>query len=115
MKIFGRDPILWTTAIAAFVQFLTAYVFHLDVTAQGAAAAASIALFGIIGAVMLHDGTWAAATTTVIKTLIALGLALGLKLSPDLQSEIMLMVQGVLALLVRQQVTAPVAADGTRL
>jgi hypothetical protein len=112
MRVFGRDPLAWTTAIAALVQFLSAFVFHASVEQEGVIAAVSLAVFGLIGAVALHDGTWAAAVVTLIKAGIALGLAYGLAWAPEQQATVMFAVQAVLHLLVREQVTAPVDAAG---
>lgn len=112
MKIFGRDPVLWTGAIAAAVQFISAFLLPISVEAQGAIGAASVALFGFIGAAMLHDGTWAAALIAVLKAFIAVGLAFGLAWSPEQQALAMFLVQSVLSLIVREQVQAPVTATG---
>lgn len=114
-RIFGRDPVIWTTLVAAVVQFVSAFLIQVPSAAQGAIGAVAVALFGFIGAWKLHDGSWAQVGTVLLKALIALGLAFGLKWTADQQAEAMFLVQAVLALLVRQQVTAPVTALGTRL
>lgn len=112
MKILGRDPIVWSTAVAAVVQFISAFIVHVSAEAQGSIAAVAIAVLGFIAAASLHDGTWAQAGMTVIKALIALGLAFGLKWTPEQQAEVMFLVQATLSFLVRDQVTAPVTASG---
>jgi membrane associated rhomboid family serine protease len=112
MKVFGRDPLAWTTAIAALVQFLSAFVFHASVEQEGVIAAVSLAVFGVIGAIALHDGTWAAAVIALVKAGIALGLAYGLAWAPEQQATVMFAVQAVLTLIVRNQVTAPVNVNG---
>lgn len=112
MKVFGRDPLAWTAALAALVQFISAFVIHVSIEQQGVIAAVAVAVFGFIGAAKLHDGTWAAAAVTVVKALIALGLAFGLHWGPEQQSTILLVVQAVLTLFVREQVTAPVTSSG---
>jgi hypothetical protein len=114
-KILGRDPVLWMTAVAAVVQFISAFVVHVSVEAQGAIAGVTLAVLGLIGAAMLHDGTWAAAVVALFKAAIAAGLAFGLAWSPEQQAEMMFFVQAVLSLLVRQQVVAPVDASGGRI
>lgn len=111
-KIFGRDPVVWTTAIAALVQFLSAFVFHASVLQEGVIAAVALAVFGVIGAVALHDGTWAAALIALAKAGIALGLAYGLAWAPEQQATVMFAVQALLALFVRGQVTAPINSAG---
>jgi membrane associated rhomboid family serine protease len=112
MKVFGRDPLAWTTAIAALVQFLCAFVFHVSVEQEGVIAAVALAVFGVIGAVALHDGTWAAALMSLVKAGIAVGLAFGLHWAPEQQATVMFAVQAFLTLIVREQVTAPVNAAG---
>lgn len=112
MKIFGRDPLAWTTAIAALVQFLCAFVLHVSAEQEGVIAGVALAVFGVIGAIALHDGTWAAALMALVKAGIAVGLAFGLHWAPEQQATIMFAVQAVLTLLVRTQVTAPVNAMG---
>lgn len=112
MKIFGRDPLAWTAAIAAAVQFISAFLIPVSIEQQGVIAAVAIAIFGFIGAAKLHDGTWAAAAVVTVKALIALGIAFGLHWAPEQQATIMVAVQAVLTLLVREQVTAPVNAAG---
>lgn len=112
MKIFGRDPLIWTTAIAALVQLLCAFVLHVSADQEGVIAAVALAVFGVIGAIALHDGTWAAALIALFKAAIALGLAFGLHWAPEQQATIMFAVQAVLTLIVRNQVTAPVTATG---
>lgn len=111
-KVFGRDPMVWTAAAAAIVQFISAFFLPLSVDQQGVIAAVAIALFGFFGAATLHDGTWAAAGLSVLKALIALGLAFGLSWAPEQQATVMITVQALLTLALRRQVTAPVDASG---
>lgn len=111
-KVFGRDPLAWTAAIAAVVQFVSAFFIPVSVEQQGTIAGVAIALFGFIGAAKLHDGTWAAAAVALVKALIAVGLAYGLHWAPEQQATVMVAVQTVLTLITREQVTAPVTADG---
>jgi len=115
MKIFGRDPLAWTTAISALVQFLCAFIFHVSTEQEGVIAAVALAVFGLIGAATLHDGTWAAALISLVKAGIALGLAFGLAWAPEQQATVMFAVQAVLTLIVRNQVVAPITASGQRL
>lgn len=112
MKIFGRDPVLWLALVAGIVQFISAFAFPISVSAQGVIAAFSVAIVGVIQAVVVRDGSTVPAVTGLFKAGIALGLAFGLKLAPEQQAEIMFMVQAVLSLLMRSQVTAPVNSSG---
>jgi hypothetical protein len=112
MKIFGRDPVLWLGLVAAIVQFVSAFLTPISVETQGLIAAFSLAIVGVIQAIVVRDGSAVPAVTGLFKAGIALGLAFGLKWSPEQQAEVMFMVQAVLGLLVRPQVTAPIDARG---
>jgi hypothetical protein len=112
LKIFGRDPVLWLALVAAVVQFASAFFFPISVDTQGVISAFAVAIVGVIQAVVVRDGSAVPAITGLFKAGIALSLAFGLKLAPEQQVEIMLMVQAVLSLLVRTQVTAPVNSSG---
>lgn len=111
-KVFGRDPLAWTAAIAAVVQFVSAFFIPVSVEQQGAIGAVAIALFGFIGAARLHDGTWAAAAVVLVKAMIAVGLAYGLHWAPEQQATVMFGIQAVLTLITREQVTAPITSSG---
>lgn len=112
MKIFGREPVLWLGLLAALVQFVSAFLFPISIETQGLIAAFSVAVVGVIQGVVVRDGSAVPAVTGLFKAGIALGLAFGLKWSPEQQVEVMLIVQSALALLVRPQVTAPIDARG---
>lgn len=112
MKIFGRDPVLWLALVAGVVQFVSAFLTPISIETQGVIAAFALAIVGVIQAVVVRDGSAVPAVTGLFKAAIALGLAFGLKLSPEQQAEIMFMVQAVLSLLVRPAVTAPIDARG---
>lgn len=112
MKLFGRDPVLWLSLLAAVVQFFSAFIVHVSMETQGVIAAFAVAIVGVIQAVVVRDGSAVPAITGLFKAGIALGLAFGLKWSPEQQMEVMLMVQAVLALMVRPQVIAPIDARG---
>lgn len=112
MKIFGRDPVLWLGLVAAIVQFVSAFLTPISIETQGLIAAFSLAIVGVIQAIVVRDGSAVAAVTGLFKAGIALGLAFGLKWTPEQQAEVMFAVQAVLGLLVRPQVTAPIDARG---
>lgn len=112
MKIFGRDPVLWLGLLAAFVQFVSAFIVPVSIETQGIIAAFALAAVGVIQAVVVRDGSAVPAVTGLFKAGIALGLAFGLRWSPEQQAEVMFMVQAVLSLLVREQVVAPIDARG---
>lgn len=112
MKVFGRDPVLWLGLLAAIVQFVSAFFFPISIETQGLIAAFAVAIVGVVQAVVVRDGSAVPAVTGFFKAGIALGLAFGLKWTPEQQAEVMFVVQSVLALLVRPQVTAPIDAQG---
>jgi intracellular septation protein A len=112
MKILGRDPLAWTAAAAALIQFVSAFFIHVSIEQQGLITAVAVAIFGFIGAAALHDGTWVAAIVVVFKTAIAAGIAFGLGWTAEQQSVAMLAIAAVLTLATRKEVTAPVTASG---
>lgn len=111
-KILGRDPVLWLAAVAAAVQFISAFFTPVDIETQGIIAAATLAAVGFIQAVIVRDGSAVPALIGLFKAAVAVGVAFGMSWSPEQQAMVMLFVQAVLSLMVRREVTAPVNAAG---
>lgn len=110
-KIFGREPAVVLGLVAALVQLLSATFMDWSVDQQGYINAAAVAVAGLITAWAVSEEALFAALSGVVKAVIALALAFGLALSPDLQSSIMVAVTAIGAFFVRTQVTASVAAS----
>lgn len=107
--VFGREPAYWLALISGLVAFTSAAVTPLTVDQQGVLNACAAALFGVITAGFLAGEKSVAAIVGLFKALIAVGLAFGLSLSPEVQSSAMIVVELVLTgVLVRPNVVAPV-------
>lgn len=114
-KVFGREPAYWLALASGLIALVSAAVFPLTVDQQGVLNAAVAALLGIVTAWVLKGEGLVAALVGFFKAAIAVGLAFGLSLSPDVQSTAMVVVELVLTgVLVRPNVVAPVpAVSGT--
>jgi len=110
-KILGREPAVILGLVAAIVQLLSATLMNWSVEEQGYINAAAAAIAGLIVAWAVSQEAVFAALSGVVSALIALALAFGLALSPDLQSSLMVLVSAIGAYVVRTQVVAPVAAS----
>jgi hypothetical protein len=108
MKIFGREPVVILAFIAVALKLGSAY--GLDVTAdqQGAIMAALSLVVAVITAIVLKNGAVGAAIINLGQGALALFLAFGLDLSADQQALWMTLIESVVALWVREKVTAPV-------
>lgn len=112
--IFGREPALLLGAINGAVVLFSALILPLDTTQQGVLNVVVSAVLGLIVAIKVQGGTWAAAILAVLQALIAAALAFGFDLSPEIQSGIMLFAATVLAFATRSIVVAdPPAAPGS--
>jgi hypothetical protein len=110
--VFGREPAYWLALVSGLIACVSAAVFPLTTDQQGVLNACSAALFGVITAGLLAGEKSVAAIVGLFKALIAVGLAFGLALSPEMQSTAMVVVELVLTgVLVRPNVEAPVKAD----
>jgi hypothetical protein len=110
MTIFGREPAVILGLVAAVVQLVSATAFPLTPDQQGVINAVAVALAGVITAFAVSTDAGFAAVAGLVKAVIALALAFGLDLSPDLQSAIMVVVTAIGAFFVRTQVSAKVPA-----
>jgi hypothetical protein len=111
VKILGREPALWLALVAAAAQLSTAFGLDLTTGQQASINAAAIAVVGVITAFVTRDGI-SAAVLGLIQAGVSLGVGFGLHWSPDQQSTVMAFAAALVAMFVRTQVTAPVAALG---
>lgn len=109
MKIFGREPALVLAALAAVIQLLSAFLFHLTSGQQGVLNALAVAIVGLVTSWAVRGDQGVPLVMGLLKALLALGLAFGLKWAPDLQSTVMVAATALVAMFVRTQVVAPVA------
>ncbi|MGW4834797.1 hypothetical protein [Streptomyces globisporus] len=112
MRILGREPVYILGFLAAALQALTA--FGLDVTEnqQTLVNTFAAAVVGVITAVVLKTGALAAALLGFAQAGMALAVGFGLDWSTDMQGKVMAAVAALLALWLREKVTAPVPTTG---
>jgi len=114
MKILGRDPAVWLGLVAVIVQALVAWGVDLTKDQQGYINAAATALMGLILAVTVSHEQVVAAAGGLLGAVLQLAVAFGAHISQDQIATAGAVVTAVLAAWLRTQVTAPVAADGTK-
>lgn len=107
MKIFGREPALILGFISALVSLL-GYQYNVSAGTQTAINTLAAAIVGVILAVMLHTGAWAAALMQAAQAAMSMFVGIGLDWSADKQAKWMGALAAALALYLRTQVTAPV-------
>lgn len=110
MKIFGREPVYILGFLAAALQAVSA--FGLDVSSEtqtliNTLAAAAVA---VISAIVLKNGAVGAAILNLAQAGMALFVGLGLDWSAEDQGKVMAAVAAILALWLREKVTAPISA-----
>lgn len=112
MKILGREPVYILAFVAVALKLSSAY--GLDVTAEQQAVIMAVlsGVVALIEAIVLRTGAAAAAIVNLAQGVLALFLGFGLDLSAEQQALWMLLVEGAVALMIRREVTAPVAALG---
>lgn len=110
--IFGREPALWAMLIAAVVQGC-GLMFHWSDPQVGTINGLTTLVLGAIVAFMTHDG-FGAALLGALQGVLNLVLAFGLNVDTATQAAIMTLAAAVVAMFTRSQVTAKVAADGSR-
>jgi hypothetical protein len=112
-KLFGREPAYFMALISSAIALATGLGLDLSIDQQGALNAFVAAVFAAVTAWKLARNGSVAALVGVGKAAIAIALAFGFHLSPELQSSTMLFVELLLTgLLVWPNVTAPIREDG---
>lgn len=111
MKIFGREPVAILAFIAIALKLSSAYGLHVSPDVQTAVMVVLSCIVAVAQAFILKNGAAFAALVNLAHAGIALLLGLGLNMSADQQALWMTLIEGGLALIVvRPQVTAPIAA-----
>ena len=110
MRTFGREPVYILGFIAAALQALTAFGLDVTETQQTLVNAFAAAIVGVITAIVLKAGALAAALLGFAQTGMALIVGFGLDWSTDMQGKVMAAIAALLALWLREKVTAPVPA-----
>lgn len=110
MKIFGREPVYILAFVAIVLKLAAAYGLDVSDAQQGAIMAVLALAVAVANAVILKNGAAGAAIVNLAQGLLALFLAFGLDMAAEQQALWMAAVEGFVALILRQQVTAPVPA-----
>jgi hypothetical protein len=111
--VFGREPAQWIGLLSAGVALFSSLIFPLDVGQQGALIAVATAVFGIVGALAVSTEKAAPLVAGLVQSVIALALAFGLALSPEVQGSVMAFVAAGVAFYLRTQVSPKVTVAGT--
>ena len=115
MRIFGRDPATILGFVSAGIQMLVAFGLHWSDDQTAAVNAGAAAVLGVVTAFFVAKDQILPAIVGFTQALMTIGLAFGLDWSADQVAMVMAFVAAGAALFgVRPQVTAPIAADGTR-
>jgi len=108
MKILGRDPALLLMLLVLIIQNLGAFAFHWQPTLEAWIIAAMTAAWGVVVALIVHDGQ-VAAILGFVKATVALVVGLGVHWTSGQQALLMSLVVVLLAVVTRTQVQAPVS------
>lgn len=106
----GREPAQWIGLFSAAVALFSAIVLPLSIGQQGALIAVATAAFGVAGALAVSAEKAAPLVAGFVQSVLALALAFGLALSPEVQGSVMAFVAAGVGFYLRTQVTAPVPA-----
>lgn len=106
-----REPaLLYVGLVAPIVQALAAFFFDADAATQGAVNAVAVAVAGAITAVLVRSDKMVPAITGAFQAVVALVLAFGVDWSAEQQAGLMIAIGAIVAVIVRDRVTAPVPA-----
>lgn len=112
MKIFGREPVYLLAFVAVTLKLASAYGWDVSAEQQAVIMAVLSGVIALVEAVVLRTGAAAAAIVNLAQGVLALFLGFGLEMSAEQQALWMLAVEGVVALMLRREVTAPVPEVG---
>lgn len=110
MRIFGREPAVLLSLVATAIRLIAAFWIDLNSEQQALLNAVATAVVGLIIAMVVRDGL-VAAVLGGVQALLALAIGFGLNISAEGQAVIMSFTGAFVAMFVRTQVVAPVAAD----
>ena len=112
MKVFGREPVYILAFIAIVLKLSAAYGLNVSEAQQGAIMAFLSLVVAVVSAIVLRTGAVGAAIVNLAQGALALFLAFGLGMAAETQALWMFAVEGLVALLLHREVTAPVAQLG---
>ena len=108
MKVFGREPVYILAFIAIVLKLSAAYGLNVSEAEQGAIMAFLSLVVAVVSAIVLRTGAVGAAIVNLAQGALALFLAFGLDMAAETQALWMFAVEGLVALLLHREVTAPV-------
>ncbi|OLT12989.1 hypothetical protein BJF79_03560 [Actinomadura sp. CNU-125] len=114
MKIWGREPAVWVGLVAVAVQTLVAWGVDLTEAQQAGINAVAALAVGLVVAVMVARDRIVPAAAGLLVGVLQLAVAFGADFSQEQVASAGALLTAVLAAWLRTQVTAPVAADGSR-
>lgn len=104
-----REPaLLYVGLLAPVVQALAAFVLVVSPEIQGAVNAVAVAVAGAVTAGLVRSDKLVPAITGAFQAVLALVLAFGVDWSAQQQASLMIAVGAIVAVVVRDRVTAPV-------
>jgi uncharacterized membrane protein len=115
MKLFGRDPVVSAALLSAALQMANMFWLHWNNDQTTYVNAAISIVLAAVGAAFVSVDAVLPLLTGVVQALANVGLVFGLNWSADQVGSILAVVTAFVAIFgVRPQVTASVAADGSR-
>lgn len=108
MKILGREPVYILAFVAVTLKLASAYGLEVSDGQQGAIMAVLSLVVAVVSAIVLRTGAVGAAVINLAQGALALFLAFGLEMAAEQQALWMLLVEGIVALWLREKVVAPV-------
>lgn len=106
-RIYGREPAVWLAALGALWQILSAFGLDFNAQTQSVVTAVVAAVLGLVVAVQVHDGIFAA-LTGLITAGVSLISYFALDWSAETQAKFVGAVMLIIGIWVRDKVTAPV-------
>ncbi len=109
-KIYGREPAVWLAVLGAVWQVLSAFGLSFDPQLQSIVTAVVAAVLGLVVAVQVGDGIYAA-LGGVVAAAVSLFSYFGMHWDAEGQAKLVGALMIVIGVWVRDKVTAPVTAD----
>lgn len=107
MKVFGREPALWSAFLTSAIAMFSALVLPLTEGQQAVLNALVAAILGLITAVVLKTDGISAAVLGLVKAALAVGIGFGWVLEPTTQAVVMTFAAAVTGMFIRTQEVAP--------
>lgn len=115
MRIFGREPVVITTALATLLQLLNTFWWHWTDDRTAAINAAIAVVLAAVATAFTSVDRALPLLSGVVQALLTVAATFGFHLSVDKTTALMAVIAAFLAFRgVRPQVTPAVAADGSR-